>query len=165
MSDLARDAKDLTELVAVIDQDVRGPLVDLDQALVAFGVLEQVNRDLADARKFLADRLGEEMGTKRVTVMGAATFERFPRREGAVKCMDEAGLWRMVLDTRLADPDTGEMVPQSEIIRMVYGSLSKETGEIRLTGASPTKVEAVGIDPTDFFERPDRVGWTIQVKG
>jgi hypothetical protein len=165
MSDeLARDAKNLAELVAAIDVSVRGPILDLDQALIAFGVLEQANRDLADARRFLADRLGDEMGTKRVTVTGAATFERMPRREGSTKCMDEEGLWRQVLDTRIVDRDTGEVIPQSEIIRMVYGSLSKETGKIRLTGASPTKVELVGIDPELFFEKPDRVGWSLQVK-
>lgn len=164
MSDLARDVKNLAELMAQLDASVRGPLLDLDEGLIAFGVLEQVNRDLADARKFLADRLGDEMGTKRVTVMGAATFERNPRREGATKCMDEEGLWRQVLDVRFVDPDTGEVTPQSEIIRLVYGSLSKETGVIRLTGASPTKVEAVGLDAELFFEKPDRVGWNIAVK-
>lgn len=165
MSDLATDAKNLSELIASLDQSVRGPILDLDQALIAYGVLEQVNRDLADARKFLADRLGDEMGTKRHTVMGAATFERFARREGTAKCMDEEGLWRQVLDTRIADPDTGEVVPQSDVIVMAYGSVSKETGKQRLTGASPSKLEGLGIDAEMFFEKPDRVGWTLQVKG
>jgi hypothetical protein len=165
--DLERDARLLAELVNDIDTAVSagdvGP--DLERAVAAWDVIEDANRQLAIARANLANLLGGEFPEKRLTVMGSGVYERHAKREGSTKCSDPEGLWRLVLDTRIVEEETGEVLPTHEIIRRVYGSKSKETGLVRLTGASPTKVEAIGIAPDEFFEKAPMVGWTIQKVG
>lgn len=137
---------------------------DLDVDLTSLAMLDECIGTLQAARKRLSDRVGKAMGERHHTVPGIGPFMRSPRRDGSTKCKDEDGLWRYVIDTRIVDPDTGEVLPTHEVIRMVYGAESKETGKVRLTGASPTKVEAIGVDPDDFFEKGDIVkdGWTVR---
>ena len=102
------------------------------------------------------------MPMKRHVVMGFGTFERAPYRPGRPRCIDENGLWRAVLDTRYVTTD-GEILSQLDLVVRDYGSESRDSGRVRLTGASPTKVEALGLDPDDFFESSPCVGWKIQV--
>jgi hypothetical protein len=165
MTDLARDVLMLSELAneiakAVEEQDYPA---DLGEALVVWKVLGEAVKTLADARDASAADLAEDMPEKRMTVMEIGTFIRHGKRAGAPKCTDEMGLWRYVLDTRVPDPETGEVIPQHEVIRMAYGSRSKETGDVRLTGSSPSKLEVLGIDPDDFFEKQPFTGWTLEV--
>lgn len=162
---LPTDTKLLLETLRAIDRACVDYDGDLETGLLCFGLLEEANRQLADVRQALAGRLAPRMLGKRQTVMGAGTFERHVKRAGAPRCMDDAGLWRAVLDTRIVDEATGEVLPQHEVILRVYGAESKETGEVRLKGASVTKLEAVGLDPAMFFEKAERVGWTLQVIG
>lgn len=135
---------------------------DTASGLICLELLRGVARDLSVALKRLSDALGDQMGTKHLTVEGAGQFTRSARREGSVKCTDEDGLWRTVLDHRVIDPETGEVLPQAEVILRAYGVESKETGARRLTGASPTKLDAIGIPSKLFFEQPDRVGWNVR---
>lgn len=168
-TDLHSDVRLLTQIIRDVDSDVRAYQYDdefsetIDADLIALELLQQAGRDIADAQKRLADILGDAMGQKYHTVMEAGTYVRSPRKE-STKCMDEEGLWRFVLDTRVVDPVTGEVLPTHEVIRLAYGAESKQTGKVRLTGASTTKVEALGINSDDFFEKGDRLGWTVKRK-
>jgi len=162
---LPTTAAKIAEWIATFDREASNANYhSTDDLAAAFLRLEEANRWLADARRHLSDRLGRAMGKYRDHLAGAEMV-RHPRKEGAIKCIDEEGLWRAVLDTRIVDPETGEVVPQHEVIVMVYGSVSKETGKQRLTGASPAKIEVLGLDPDLFFDRGEAVGWTVQVKG
>ena len=67
-----------------------------------------------------------------------------------------------MLDTRFVTAD-GEILSQLDLVVHAYGSESRESGKVRLTGASPMKIEALGLDPTTFFEPSPRAGWKIQV--
>jgi hypothetical protein len=102
------------------------------------------------------------MRQKQHVVMGVGTFVRSAYRPGRHKCIDEEGLWRAVLDTRVVTAE-GEILPTLEIVVRAYDSESRESGRIRLTGASPMKIDALGLDPHDFFEATPRTGWKIQV--
>lgn len=158
-TDLHSDAVKLAQVVMDLDRDVDWYCEDedlsdtLDADLIAWDQLEEANRQLAEVRGRLGARLGRAFPDKRCTVMGSGTYERHAKREGSTKCTDPEGLWRMVLDTRIVDEPTGEVLPTHEVIRRVYGAQSKETGLVRLTGASPSKVEALGLNPDDFFEK------------
>lgn len=159
---LAADVLTLAEAVNNVDKlAISG---DVDKDLTSLAMLDECIGSLQAARKRLSDCVGREMGERHHVVPGIGPFMRQPRREGGTKCKDEEGLWRYVIDTRIVDPETGEVLPTHEVIRMVYGAESKETGRVRLTGASPTKVEAIGVDPDDFFEKGDIVkdGWTVR---
>lgn len=165
MTELARDVMMLDALTDDIAKaiDAEDVGADLGTALTVWQLLADTVKRLADCRDDLAALLAEDMPEKRMTVMGVGTFIRHGKRAGSPKCTDPMGLWREVLDTRIVDPATGEVMPQHEVIRMVYGSRSKETGDVRLTGASPTKLEVVGLDPDLFFEKQDFVGWNLEV--
>lgn len=163
MNELAYAAKFLSEIVTDLDQaveDYTGPVEDPD--LISLAMLDEAHKNLGHILRALQDRMGKHL--PRTTVVdGVGSFEAHGRREGSTKCTDEEGLWREVLDTRVVDPDTGEIVPQAEVIRRAYGSKSKETGVVRLTGATPTKIGALGIPSQDFFEDPPFVGFTVKL--
>ena len=149
-------------------------VADMDDAVSAWRTLCEAKRQLSasiedmahaigeaapDARK--TDENGKRLGTLRFTAANV-TLERHARGDSGWKCTDEDGLWRLVLDTRIVDEATGEVLPTHEVVRRAYGSESRETGKLRLTGASPSKVKALGIDPSDFFERGRFIGWSLR---
>ena len=162
MSHFHTDVKLLVDLVNDLDKATVDPDM-LDSDLIALEMLQGARKSLMDIEKELSTAIGNAMGEKRRIVPEAGMYERTPRRE-STKCIDEEGLWRYVVDSRMVDPDTGEVLPIHEVIRLVYGAESQETGKVRVTGATSTKVEAVGIDPDDFFERGEWLGWTIKRK-
>jgi hypothetical protein len=162
MSDLILNTRLLSDAVRGLDADIRAQLDDLGDAFRCLGIVDEAVRDLAMIKRVLENRLGAAMAQKRYVVMGVGVFVRTPYRPGRHKCTDEDALWRAVLDTRVANSD-GEILPQLDVVVHAYGSESRETGRVRLTGASPTKVEALGLDPDDFFELGPQSGWKIQV--
>jgi hypothetical protein len=162
LSDLALNTRLLEDVVRALDIDVHAPLPVLELALPCLAVIGEALRDLAGVKRKLENSAGEAMIQKRHVVMGFGTFERTPYRPGRRKCFDEEGLWRAVLDTRVVTAD-GEILSPLDVVVRAYGSESRENGRMRLTGASPMKIEALGIAPDDFFERSPRAGWTIQV--
>lgn len=136
----------------------------LADGLAATARLDETAREIAALRRRLGNIVGSAMPRGPVTIAGVGTFRRSPRRPPA-RPVDDDLLWRLVLDHRVVDSVTGEVLPQAEIIRAVYGSASKETGRVRLTGATPGKVEMIGLDPGPLFEYPDRDGWNIDKIG
>jgi hypothetical protein len=162
MSDLALNTRLLSEAVRGLDADAAATLGDLGDAFRCLVIIDEAVRDLATLKRVLENRLGGAMTQKRHVVMGVGVFVRTPYRPGRHKCRDEDALWRAVLQTRVANGD-GEILPQLDVVVHAYGSESRETRRVRLTGASPMKVEALGLDPDDFFELSPQAGWKIQV--
>jgi hypothetical protein len=162
MADLVTDARLLSEIVRELDVDARAAIDDLDCALACLVVLDEALWDLAGAKRTLENRVGAAMAARQHVVMGVGTFLRSAYRPGRHRCIDEEALWRTVLDTRVVTGD-GEILPTLEVVVRAYGSESRATGRIRLTGASPTKIEALGIDAEQFFEATPRLGWKVQV--
>ena len=160
MSDLLLDTRLLEDVVRSLDVGVRVELPDIDLALSCLITIDDALRDLTGAKRVLENRVGDAMANKRHVVVGVGTFERTSYRPGRYRCIDEDGLWRAVLDTRVVTPD-GEILPPLEVVVRAYGSESRESGRVRLTGASPMKIEALGLAPEDFFEHAPRAGWKI----
>jgi hypothetical protein len=153
----------LGDIVRALDSDVHTPpLDDLNLVLRCLVFIDEAARDLAGVKRRLENLAGDAMTQKRHVIMGVGTFERTPYRPGRHKCVDEEGLWRTVLDTRVVTPD-GEILSPLDVVVRAYGSESRESGRIRLTGASPMKIEALGLRPEDFFEQSSRTGWKVQV--
>ncbi len=163
-SDFGTRARFVEAAIADLDADVRSGIgSDIEYALTACRVVERAYKQLADTKSFLFNRVAEAMPNKRIVVEGEGVFERHAERAGKPKCFDEEGLWRHVLDHRHVNPVTAEVLPQAEVIRRIYGAESRETGWVRLTGASPAKLEALGIDWETFFEKADFDGWSLKV--
>ena len=144
---------------------VREVLEVLDTINEARRVLDSVARDLADhaGERWPCDEEGELLPF--VEVPGLAAFERHARRDGKDKIKDEELLYARVRDTRVVDPATGEVLDTIEVLTRAYGSKSRETGRVRLTGTSRSKLEALGFTKEELdehFERNPRTGWTIQ---
>jgi hypothetical protein len=162
MRDLFVDARLLVETVRELDRDVDCDLVDIDAALWCFVMINDALQDLAGVKRILENKLGAAMVAKWHVVTGLGTFERTVYRPGRHRCIDEEGLWRALLKTRVVTAD-GEILSDLDIVVRAYGSESRESRRVRLTGASPMKIEALGLDPAAFFERSPRAGWKIQV--
>jgi hypothetical protein len=162
VSDLVLNTRLLEDAVRALDIDVHAVLPELELVLQCFVIIDEALRDLAGVKRRLENYAGDAMAEKRRVVMGLGTFERTPYRPGRQKCIDEEGLWRAVLDMRVVTSD-GEILSPLDVVVRAYGSESRESGKIRLTGASPMKIEALGMQPADFFERSTRAGWKIQV--
>jgi hypothetical protein len=162
VNELVIDTRLLEDIVRALDADVRGTLPNLEVVLLCLITIDEALRDLAGVKRRLENAVGEAMVEKRHVVTGVGTFERTPYRPGRYRCLDEERLWRAVLDTRCVTPD-GEVLAPIEVVVRAYGSESRESGRVRLTGASPMKIEALGLAPEEFFERSARTGWKIQV--
>src|SRR5437763_15481696 len=126
MTDLVIDTRLLVETVRELDADIRGAIGNLDAALMCIALIDDALRDLATSKRLLENRLGAAMSVKRLIVPGVGTFERHPYRPGRHRCIDEEGLWRAVLDTRVVTGD-GEILPPPEVIVRAYGAESRTT--------------------------------------
>jgi hypothetical protein len=153
--DLERAIALLEDVIADLDDNVRhiDPDDDLDiaRAVQALLNLRAVRAGLETTEGTFEQLIAKRLTKYRTTLPGVGTVIR--RGKASRKCIDEEGIWRLVLDTRVVDEATGEVLPQLEVVKRAYGSVSKETGVLRLTGVTPGKVEALGIENTDeFFE-------------
>ena len=155
------------------DGTVEHPLHSLHEVLEVLDTIREAKRVLSSVEVDLADHAGErwpkdddgEHHVKLVEVPGLAAFERHARRDGKDKIKDEEGLARLIEDTHVVDPGTGEVLTPLQVAVRAYGSKSRETGRLRLTGTSRSKLEALGFTKEtldEFFERNPRTGWTIQ---
>lgn len=149
---LATDTMLLTECVRDLDREVRDEDFDLDTGLICLAMIEEANRHLATLRHDLTQRMAEQMGSKRVTIEGAGTFER--HRKTDRKSWDTDALLHHVLDTRLVNPNTGEVKDETP--------LEKVLAVWNLGAPRVTVLRERGLDP-DEFAQVQRGGWQIQV--
>lgn len=115
---LAIDTRLFAEAVTSLDRDVTdGPLDDLEQTLICWALIEAAAAELATVRKNLSARIAEAMPEKQVTIMGIGTFER--HRKTDRKRWDK-DLLRIVLDTKLADRETGEVRDETPLDKVLH---------------------------------------------
>lgn len=115
--------------------------------------LQQQITALKDELAEVEDQLADAMPDKKVVLDGLGEVERF-RRVSRVKWDSEA-LLRAVLDSRLVNPDTGEVADESPLdrVRACYA----------LTGSS-VRLEALRerqIDPDEYCAT-ERRGWRVR---
>lgn len=124
----------------------------LDEQLRAWHMLEETNRVLALVRSQLTQRLAEQLPEKQVVVEGVGVFVRHGKRDRTQ--WDKDALLSAVLDSRLVDRRTGEVVDESplEKVRHVWN----------LGAPRVTALRDRGIDP-DQFCRSEWGGWGIEV--
>jgi hypothetical protein len=144
VNDLARDVLMLSELAneiakAVAEQDYPG---DLGEALIVWNELADSIRRLTAARDDAGNDLAEDMPEKRMTVMDVGTFE--VHRKADRKSWAKDDLLRVVLDSRVVDPITGEVREETDLDRVldVYNLPAPRT----------TALKARGIDADEFCE-------------
>jgi hypothetical protein len=162
MRDLLIDTRLLIETVHELDADVACDINDLEAAFSSLVLLEEAVRDLASVKRVLENKLGALMTDSWYLVMGLGTFERTSYRPGRHRCVDEGALWCAVLNSRYVTAD-GEILSQLDRVVRAYGSESRATGRVRLTGASPMKIEPLGLDPDHFFDAMPRAGWKVRL--
>jgi hypothetical protein len=116
--------------------------------------IRQARRDLAGIEHDLERDLGKQMGERRVTVTGVGTLER--HRDRSYRGWQTDDLLRAVLDTKLVDPETGEMVEETPLdkVRAVWN-----LGAPRLTALKDR-----GLQPDEFVDEVvDKGGWKIRL--
>ena len=150
---LGTDTRDLTETIAAVDLAVEGEdYPDLEEALICWAMIEEAARNVSRIRDELAKKLADEMIDKRVTVDGLGTFEKHGKRDR--KKWDRDALLRDVLDTRIVDPNTGEVMDATPLDKVLH---VWNLGTPRLTALRDR-----GLDPEDYCES-EFAGFTIQL--
>lgn len=125
---------------------------DIEPDLIAWAMLEEANRALSAARAALADKLAKALPDKRFTVEGVGTFERHGGKKRTK--WDREALLSAVLDSRMADAETGEFFDESPLDKVLA---------VWNLGAPRTTVLTVrGIDGDEFCET-EPAPWSIQL--
>jgi hypothetical protein len=150
MSELTLDTRILDQVVTDLDADqarISGDdLVDpevLDQALICWALMEDAHRRLAIVRAELGRKLAGALDTKTHTVEGVGTFEK--KKKTDRRKWDTENLLREVVDHRVVDEDTGEVLsPLDKVLRLW------NLGTPRLT-----PLREWGFEPDDWCEAED----------
>jgi hypothetical protein len=154
-SDLHRDAR----LILETAQHIEGLAYDyepetIEPDLVAWAMLEEANRALSAARTALADKLARALPDKRVTVEGVGTFEMHAGKKRTK--WDKEALLSAVLDSRLVDTETGELLDETPV--------GKVLTVWNLGVPRTTALKARNIDPDEFCET-EPAPWSLQLTG
>lgn len=145
------NAAEVHEAICSLDVDA---IVDapLSAGLTEFSILADAYRILAQIRSQLEQGIGARMDDKQVTVDGVATFVRHFKKDRTK--WDKDDLLRVVLDSRVIDPDTGEIKDETP--------LDKVLAVWNLPAPRITALKARGID-ADQFAHTERGGYQIEV--
>jgi hypothetical protein len=104
-------------------------------------LLEETNSHLATTRALLTHRIAGTMPQSRVTVTGVGTFVR---HRSANRTRWAKDLYRAVLDTRLGDPVTGELIEESPLAKVLH--------VWNLGAPRVSALRARGLDPDEWCE-------------
>lgn len=125
-----------------------------DHARALEGV-QSARRALADAEQGLKDSIGTLMGERTVVLPEYGVLHR-SRRKNRTK-WDREALLRDVLDTKLIDPETGEVKDESPLDKVRH---------VWLLGAPrTTALDARGLRADDYCETETLPGWSIRMDG
>lgn len=128
---------------------------DPDALIGCWLVLCRVTDTARQVREDLESLIGESMPDKRHTVHGV-TVEK--KRPGARRTdWDSENLLRLVVDSRVVDPNTGEIESTLQVLKKVYGLAGYQ--------ARITALRDLGIDPDEFAKTEYRKGWTLRQHG
>lgn len=149
---IATDVKLISETVQELLKAIEDEHVDLDQGLVCWNIIEESRKALAVAGEVLAARMAEAMPDKQHTIMGVGTFEKH-RKTSRTK-WDVEDLRRAVLDTRRVNPNSGEVVEETPLEKVLE---VWNLGVPRITA-----VRGRGLDPDEFC-RVEKGAMTLQL--
>lgn len=90
----------------------------IETQLVCVAILEEANRTLGVVRALLTPRVAKAMPDKQMTVSGAGTFE--VHRKKSRTQWDKDDLLRAVLDSRIVNPNTGEVKEETPIEKVLH---------------------------------------------
>lgn len=113
---------------------------DLAGVVGAWDACEQLRREVSDLGAELAAHAHGLMPEKRVEVPGVGMVERTTRADR--KQWDGEALRSAVLDSRLVDPETGEVADESPLDKILH--------VWNLGAPRVTALRARGIDPDEF---------------
>ena len=154
-SDFGNDVRLVAQRVSDLEESFGVARIkdDPEAAFVAYQTLTEAKRGLDDTVKRLGHEIGKAIGKEPATLAGKTVKRRSSIRRTK---WDNPALLRAVLDSRLVDPQTGEVADESPLDRVqhVY-PLSGGT-------ARTTALRDRSIDPDQFSEH-DFERFTIQV--
>ena len=156
MSDLITNTRMLAELTDEIVRDIDDldpNTVELDQLFIVKEVIAAAKAALLGASQDLDTKLGDLIGLDFIDVLGKrwSRHGRYSNRNG-----QNDDLLRAVLDSRLVDPETGEVIEETPTDKI------KAVWNLPVAQARKTALEARHIDVSQFIERR-RVGWTVSL--
>lgn len=126
----------------------------LTQRLVVLAKL-RADAEIARARVIEEENtIGDEMGVYKLLVAGK-TVKRH-RRQPRARNWQSDDLLRLVLDTRVVDPETGEIESQVDALKKVYG--------LRGYQAKLRELEKRGIQVDEWCEIEDVPGWSLEIR-
>lgn len=145
----------LTDAISRLDPLARAkPDWTLAGTSALLAIIEDRRRLLGDLADWLSDRTGERMGSYRQPVLGVGTLERHSRKKRTEWQTED--LIRSVLDSRLVDTKTGELIDETPLdkVRHVWNLGAPRTGALKERG----------IDPDDFCNTEgSRDGYSIRI--
>lgn len=149
---LETDVKLLTDITNDLDENAaRGAYDSLDTALICLAAIREARTQLAHVEHELENRLAPVMD-KRVVIPGVGTFEKHAKKNRTQ--WDRDDLLRAVLDTRIVDKDTGEVLDETP--------LQKVLQVWNLGAPRVTALRQRGLD-ADEFCRSEPAGFSIQL--
>ena len=141
MTDLALEARNLLDLVHVID-GYDGPIDDA--VFAAWSRIEAARAQLAIASADPARRLAESMPGKRYTVDGVGTFESHRKSD---RKYWEKDLVRRVLDSRIVDTETGEVLDETPLSKVLAVWNLGAPGSLPCASAESTPTSGARSNP------------------
>lgn len=155
MDELNAQIAMLDALIADIDTTLRNMTaedIDLPDALTCRSILHA--EGLALIKERLDSLIGDALGTFKQIVPGIGEVKRHRKARRTDWQSDD--LLRVVLDTRIVDPATGEIESDVQKIRRVWN----------LAGYSARRgaLKELGVNPDDFCVVQEQRGWTIEVR-
>lgn len=142
VTDLSIDATLLSDLTLRLHQEIDAldPDGSLEEELRVWAKIADTARLIGQVRDELAVKLAGAMNDKRVTVMGVGTFEK--HRKSSRKSWDKDALLHDVLDTRMVDPESGEVRDETPADKIL---------DVWTLGAPKvTSMRERGLDPDDY---------------
>ena len=109
--------------------------------------------DLATIEREVENELGQRMGEYRVTITGLGVLERHARK--SFTQWDREALLRDVLDSKFVNTETGELVDESP--------LEKVLAVWNLGAPRRTVLKERGLQPDEYAQVEEQGGYTIKV--
>lgn len=149
---LPTEARLLVDVVADLGDAVKEDH-DLDTSVHAERTIAAAIAELVAHHAVLSHRIGDLMGRYSVTVNGVGVVNR--HKDVKRRNWQSEDLRRMVLDSRLVDPETGEVESHAATLIAVYGCAGYQ--------AKIGQLRARGIDPSEWCDEETR-GWKLEIR-
>lgn len=128
--------------------------VTLTVMATALKVCRDQVRELQVAVAMIESAVGDTMEKHETTITGVGTLVRHANKSRVA--WDTDSLRRAVLDSRIVDPETGEVQDESPLDRVLH--------VWNLGAPRVTALRARGIDPDEFCETKRKEGWKVEVQ-